>query len=183
MFIETQRHIGTFPIVVIARNVTRIRLAGTCFRPTAEPLAGNFAHIRSVQDLLDAECGRVLADLAEDVERRFRASGRGTYRLQVQLDKHVGWASTAPIESIAPSELEEFRPNRRSRAKRVISTSAQRAPKTNLVTIVYQIEKEPRQIAALIHSVYPGPDVGELKGDVSDREGVAFFGWDHPGEA
>jgi hypothetical protein len=30
--------------------------------------------------------------------------------------------------------------------------------------------------------MYPGPDIGELVGDVSARENVVFFDWNHPGE-
>jgi hypothetical protein len=34
----------------------------------------------------------------------------------------------------------------------------------------------------MLYTVYPGRDVGELVGNVSEREKVLFLDWDAPGE-
>lgn len=185
MFIDTKTQIASLPLVIRAPRKTEERLAGTCFRRLdGGGRSGNFFSVKSLPQLLRLENSRVARELVEAANAEI-GEGFGTCSVQIDLDEPVGWASTSPIANFGEDELETFKPNRRSDAKRVIAGSSRRAPKTRSLTIVYELRRETRereQIAIVIHSAYPGEDIGELKDDVSAREGVAFFDWDHPGE-
>jgi hypothetical protein len=185
MFVKTNRKIDTLPVALIARSGTKDRLAGKCFRRTQEPLAGNFFTARSIPELLSLDGSRALKELADTIVQTYYGEdgGPGTFSSTVAFDGPVGWASTAPLEQIDAGDLEDFDLNRGSWGKRARLGAGLIAPKTNLVTFVYEVRREDQQVAVIIHSVYPGPDIGELKGDVSAREKVAFFDWNHPGEA
>ena len=58
------------------------------------------------------------------------------------------------------------------------------APRTRDVTVIYGISEGKRgdDVVVILRSMYPGPDVGELKGDVSVREGRVFFDWNVAGD-
>jgi hypothetical protein len=58
-----------------------------------------------------------------------------------------------------------------------------KAPLTNKLTVVFefQLATEDRPHLMIVHSLYPGEDIGELSGDITENEGRVFFDWDHPG--
>lgn len=102
----------------------------------------------------------------------------GTYRFW------LGWESTDLLDKYDHSDLEEFNPNRRSRALRVRKDRYKiKAPPTKKVTIVFEfrLATKDHNHLVIIHSVYPGEDIGELAGDVTERERRNFFDWGHRG--
>jgi hypothetical protein len=160
------------------------RLWTTCFRGTHLRLAGNFSKWNSVGDMIsDNDIMRYFVEeFAEAMERR----EFGTNSFMGDCDEDVGWASTAPVGSIPYAvrehHLEEFNLNRRAKALRVKPDAGLSAPKTPIFTVVYELWNG-QTPTMTVGSIYPGPDVGNLLGNVSEREGVVFFGWEHPGEA
>ena len=94
----------------------------------------------------------------------------------------VGWPGTDELTKYKPEDLEEFSPNRHSKALRVKKDRLDLlVPLTNFVTLVYELRPERYQTAIIVHSMYPGKDIGELHGNITEREKVVFFDWDHPG--
>lgn len=170
---------------IIVRGETERRLASRCFRPHPEPKAGRFSNWRKIEHLFQNE--RVKRKFVDEIERCWRdeeiSERSSTFSAQVQCDEHIGWSSTAPRHNFHVDELEPFAINDRARGLRVRAACAnRRAPRTDTITFVYELKIESGSPVAVIHSVYPGKDIGDLKGDVSQRESVVFYDWDHTGE-
>ncbi|MFH0928101.1 MAG: hypothetical protein V1821_01365 [bacterium] len=169
-------------VVLIVGAQAEERLARTCFRPLSEPRAGNFQRFRSAREIiarrgiiqkLQEECLGELRELQGD-ESRFSFS--------LQDLGFVGWSSTAPREGFLAEQLEPLELNWRATALRVKKDLELLAPPTREITFVVNLKMTPREVILFVFSIYPGPDVGELVGDVSLREGVVFFDWNHPGK-
>ncbi len=166
---------------IIVRRKTKERLRTKCFRGLAQPLAGNFSHWESAEGLFnDPEMMKqFLAELSEV----WSDQDFSTHSVSLVHTTPVGWESSAPLESYAPEDLERFKPNRKSSGLRVKPTRIDLlAPQTNELTIVYEFKPEDGQAVAIIHSIYPGRDIGNLDGDVTNREKRIFFDWNHPGK-
>jgi len=168
-------------IAVIVREATEVRLLTRCFRGTNLRLAGNFSRWSSADEMFRDKLVKTefLAELEElRVDRDF-----GTHSLTIEHTEEVGWDSTAPIADYSPGMLEHFELNRKSWGMRVLKERTDiYAPRTNCLTIVYQFKEEGDWAVAVIHSIYPGYDVGELVGDITAREHRVFFDWSHFGE-
>lgn len=121
-------------------------------------------------------------ELAEDCLEYCKAGESGEFSVEIEfLEEPVGWSGVVSLDRVCDEWLECFEPNRRSTAKQVKAESKILAPLTNIVTVVYSLHFNGGAPKVVIHSLYPGQDVGKLKGDITSREGVAFFGWEHPG--
>ena len=157
------------------------RLANTCFRPGTKPRAGNFASWKEARELF--RNATVRRDLLATVQSRAPACTSVECRTMIALDDAIGWESTTPIEGIAPEALEVFQPNRKSTGLRVRADCHDiLAPTTTLVTVIFSIRPHPREgLEVIVHSLYPGMDIGELDGDLTVRTGRVFFDWRHPG--
>ncbi len=166
-------------IKLVVRDVTEKRLSGTCFCGQDVGFAGNFSRWASVRNLLGDPI--VTRELLADLYERCLTKDLGTHSIEIDYHSMVGWSSTAPRGDYRAEDLEPFQPNRRSVALRVKSDTGFLAPRTSKLTIVFEFKFECRLPVAVIHSIYPGKDVGELSGDVTEREGVVFFDWSHPG--
>lgn len=167
------------PIVIIVRDQTQERLAGTCFRGDPLNRAGIFSLWNDSWETLND--GLLTQYLVADARAALEKKSR-TNSLCVKYFKTVGWSGTDDLEKYKPEDLETFNPNRHSCALRVkIGRKDLLAPVTNFVTLVYEIRQERNQIAIIVHSMYPGKDIGELHGNITEREKVVFFDWDHPG--
>lgn len=173
--------VGDTRITVIVRDQTKQRLATRCFRGSDRRVAGNFRVWMSVADVLgDRE---VETMLLEDLRDSWRRSDLGTNSVQIKTNRIVGWDSTAPADEYSDYDLEPFQPNRMCMGLRVKTHRKDlRAPATTLVTIVYELRHEHSGPVAVIHSMYPGRDIGDLRGDVTKREQRIFFDWGHPGQ-
>lgn len=180
MFLEKKLEDGT-SLIIRVREHTQERLLTTCFRPTSKPLAGNFLRWCSVGELFgDAH---VMEIFMADLEGLWSQEEFGTSSLTITHSMPVGWESTASLQNYELGDLEEFDLNRRSWGLRVKRSRTDLfAPKTNELTIVFEFKSEDGKAVAIVHSIYPGIDIGELHGDVTEREGRIFFDWNHPGE-
>ena len=167
------------PIIVKSR--TEGRLSKTCFRAIKDPLAGNFIDWRTINAIFRDE--EVLELFIEELSESWEKEDFGTSGVTLELERNIGWESTDDIKKYSVDELETFTPNRRSTALRVKPTCRNRpAPYTSDLTIIYEFRFNDGEPKVFIHSLYPGCDIGELKGDITKREGRVFFGWHHPGE-
>lgn len=182
-------------IQIIVRGATRNRLTRTCFRGTDRRLAGNFSTFVNSEDVLQNES--VLSGLRPSIMESFRefrevaeeekGTRLNTFSETIQINHVVGWESTGSLGDYNESDLEPFHPNGRSHALRVkLDRIDILAPKTDLVTIIYEIEHKGRNPNfgwnIIIHSMYPGVDIGDLYDDITEREKRIFFHWNHPGE-
>jgi hypothetical protein len=174
------------------------RLRKTCFRikegPGLQPnlpLAGNFRKawcFARVYRLVSTEFDKMVI---ETIEEHLQTDGEAAKRLpfteslQIAASDFVGWSSTAPLDSFHPEDIEEFQPNKRSYGLRVKLSAGINAPLTEFLTIIasFHYSSQDDEWRVVVQSVYPGKDVGELAGNVSKREGVAFFSFENPGES
>jgi hypothetical protein len=177
MIIKINSSIGT--IVFVMRNETKQRLVQKCFRQNV-CLAGNFSLWENAYDVIQNR--HVTRALLIDTEEALSEKSR-TNSVCVDVGTFIGWSGTDDMVKYRLSVLESFEPNRKSTALRVrLDRRDLCAPQTNLVTVIYEVKSEPGQIAVIIHSLYPGKDIGELCGDVTAREQCVFFDWNHPGK-
>lgn len=168
------------------------RLAGTCFRGRDLRRAGNLCRWEHAGEMFADE--RFRARLFEEVARGIRGVDLRdpvTITLTVDYGYAVGWASTNRHDAAIAAACETFSPNRRTVALRVKRGEPFLAPATSLVTLVIEFGKNRRGLTAKIHTIYPGPYVGQLRAtepgesepvDVTKRENVVFFDWNHDGE-
>ncbi|MEI6296422.1 MAG: hypothetical protein WCO84_02115 [bacterium] len=168
-------------VTIIARDHTKTRLKGTCFRGPYCQKAGNFFRWHSLQSLFRDEL--VKEDFLTLVDELWDGKDLGTHSTTIEHDDNVGWESTVPANTYPQEELEKFQLNKGACALRVKPDPNKRAPVTNFVTIVFDLEtNDIGYPVVIIQSVYPGFDVGELSGNVTEREGRVFFDWNYPGE-
>jgi len=173
-----------FGCAVIVRRATEKRLSKTCFRGRSLKRAGNFFLWSVVGELLrdpfiKDELMRELCDIF--AEETFKEYESVTKSFVIDYGSPVGWSSTAPLASFTNDILEPFNLTRRATCLRVKSNSPVLAPQTTNITFVIECKLKRGDPVAIVHSIYPGEDIGPLKGDVTKREGVAFFGWDYVG--
>lgn len=173
---ERHRLPGGGWIRIVVRGRTSRRLETTCFRGRQHALAGNFSRWGSADELFHDPL--VLRRLLRDcVDAEY-----GTNRMSLRYDEFVGWSSVDQRFGYPDDALEEFHPNRVSVALRIKrERSEYLAPRTDWLTIIYELKQEDIGLVAVIHSVYPGDDIGELSGDITEREGCIFFYWDARG--
>ncbi|MEK7555009.1 MAG: hypothetical protein AAB518_03445 [Patescibacteria group bacterium] len=162
------------------RQKTGDRLARTCFRGYEICCAGNFIRWSSLHELL--EDLEVLEGLLHELQKAHCERDFSTQSIMIEYGAPIGWSSTAPRSEFEDSALEPFQPNRRSQVLRVRrSRKDLRSPLTDKITFVVEFKDENGMSTAVIHSIYPGDDVGELAGDITARRGVVFYDWNHPG--
>jgi len=163
--------------IIVVRQPTEARLAKTCFRKTHH--AGAFTNWYSSQDiLLDSF---VQSELIDDAREAVQRNEYGTHSLEISYPRIVGYASTIDLNKVRHLQVEERNLNKRSTALFIVDRRIA-APKTNLITMIYELRRETLKNVIVIHSMYPGQDIGPLDGDISEREGVAFLEWSTPGE-
>lgn len=166
---------------VIVRHKTKKRLRATCFRGLSVRLAGNFLRWSSSDELFrDPE---VMKHFLAELDHMWSQREFATHSVTISHSLPVGWESTAPREQYHDKDLEPFTLSRRAWGLRVkLDCTHLRAPQTHELTLVYEFKCEDGTPVAVIHSIYPGSDIGELNDDVTAREQCIFFGWNHPGQ-
>lgn len=170
---------------VIVPHDSLQRICKKHFRGGHETQTGNFAGnilFDSHDDLLhfSAFKGMMREEMAEMVE----AKEFGVFSTTLQFRFPVGWSSTDDSRNYRADDLEEFEPSRNSTALRVKRERDHLlAPRTRDLTVVYELTRlEEYEPVCFIHSLYPGKDIGELRGNITKREGVVFFDWEHRGQ-
>lgn len=168
-------------VSIVVRSETKLRLRDKCFRHKSKRKAGNFLNWRAVTEVFQDE--GVIQQLLEELAEVRKQNCLGINSMCQVHAVDIGWESTAPLADYNAADLEEFKPNRRSNALRVRADRTHLlAPLTKRLTLVYELKLESEKLVAIVHSMYPGLDIGELDGDISVREQRVFFAWDHPGE-
>lgn len=170
MFFKTNLPDGA-PCAIVMRAKTVQRLAQTCFRGKDRPLSGNFARWDNFREMLEDRLvhNAIVADILKNVEDSGDMLEAKHFRLTFcHVANGIGWSSTTrhDFESAA---TEEFRPNRCSTARRVpLHRKDIEAPLTDRITLVYELKFE-RSVGwvAVVHTIYPGEDVGVLSGDIT----------------
>lgn len=168
----------------VLRSETCQRLSPKCFRGPQQKVAGNFHRWGNPHEFFEDQL--VFAGLAKDVEEIKKFNDFGTHSVTISYGQSVGWSSTLLLAECPEGVLESFTPNRKSQALRVKPACTHiLAPQTAYLTVVFECKQEGKgstaRIVSVLHSVYPGPDIGELSGDITAREKIAFFDWEHPG--
>jgi len=174
----TDHYIDGRQVAIIMSRKNEERLSTRCFRGAGRALAGNFANWSNAYELFGD--GKVASALLEKVEAAIR---NRTYELSTDFDlgEFVGWSSTDDLDIYDPRHLSVFRINKRAIGSMVAWNYS--APRTNHLTVSCSIRlnENPAEVVVIIHTVYPGRNVGVLVGDVSRRENVVFFPWDRVG--
>jgi hypothetical protein len=180
MYLPKKLNSGAEAAVVVRSN-TEQRLKSTCFRGSSKRLAGNFLRWNSVHELFRDSL--VMEALLTHLDEILLKPDFGTHSLGIIHTMLVGWEGTADLSNFTADDLEQFDLNRRSWGFRVkTSRTDLLASKTKELTVVFEFKPEEGRAVAVVHSIYPGKDVGELKGNVSEREKLVFYDWNHPGE-
>ncbi len=184
MFINTHIEIDDLQVYVLLNSAVWTRLTGTCFRGKSKALAGNFCRWVNYNEMFDPNDRFILDQIINDAEVAVK-KGCKKNSFSIQFEDWIGWSSTDDRMVHENYRLEHFKINRRASGFRIRPDRKDvLAPKTRILTIIYEVkyEYENGRITLIIRSMYPGPDIGELVGDVSEREKFVFFGWNHPGE-
>ncbi len=163
-------------MIITGEDIVRIEQRHFRRRRSA---AANFKLWSSPRHLWsDAEVQQKFLD---HVVQAFAEGAKGTESCSLSLSIPVGWSGTDDVTRYERDTLELFQPNKRSDAFRVRKERTDlKAPETQELTFIYRIiERESPAIQ--IYSLYPGRDIGELEGNITEREKVVFFDWDHAG--
>lgn len=168
-------------ILIVVRSFTEQRLSTKCFRGKNLARSGNFCLWSSVYELFRDET--VMEQFLEELHELWANRELGTHSQSITHNLVVGWDSTDPVVNYVRHDLEYFNPNRRSVGMRVkLDRTDLFAPQTRELTLVYELRSEDGNPVVVVHSIYPGIDVGELIGDITKREKRVFFDWSHQGE-
>ncbi len=175
------------PALIVVKAKDEARLVENHFRGKNLALAGNFSAWGRLRDLLtDYEVLRHVRNSLEDIsdEKLWESTHSYTFHMRGV----IGWSSTAPRDDYQGEELQPFRLNKISRCLMVRPELTEvLAPQTSHLTMILEFREDRTALGNLypvimLHSLYPGVDVGELRGDVTQREARVFFSWGHPGK-
>ncbi len=167
---------------IIAPRETLDRLNGTCFRGKTSRWAGNFSRWNSLGVMLRDP--QILDGLLENIEDSL-PDKKGTFSFTITYPLPVGWESTAPRKDFPEEFLERFRPGKGKVERTALRVKPElkgiRAPKTHDITFIFNLMEEESRLLVFLRSVYPGHDIGELVGDITEREGRVFYDFKQPG--
>lgn len=161
--------------IVVPKNQLQ-RMRETNFRKPRKAKAGNFLPGIGWPDLVEMFREKLEAEIEKEL-----AASTATFSITLTAPEFIGWTGAIKIDGDIPEDTEFFKPNKHSNAMRFRLDSNRAAPLTREVTFIIRFPRQPG--VALIESLYPGEDVGHLRGDITKRENVVFFGFEHIGEA
>jgi hypothetical protein len=175
-----QRPTGWLIKVVMPAKTVK-RLSTTCFRGKDKSLAGNFKLWNSFDEMLRdcSFCLKLLEHLDALCDNR---EFEGTYSFGIDYPQRVGWSSTALAAGQVPSDaLVKKRLGNNGASALFYKDPNALAPATSEITVICELRMEGAVETALVHSLYPGPDVGELEGNMTKTTGRVWYAWDNPG--
>lgn len=185
-FIQLFETLDGAPVKVVITEDTVNHLKTTCFRGKGRAFAGNFAFWKGPSDLFSDERFREkfreeITRTADKIADNLRYNGVRRTSFTINCGEVIGWWTTA--RPVPPAyALERFAPKRGSTALR-IRPRMLKAPQTTLVGVYCKVQfKEDEGWIVFIYSICPGRHVGMHAGDITKREGVAFFSPHNPGE-
>jgi hypothetical protein len=125
----------------------------------------------------------VLDALDKEFEDDYKLDQFRTHSFEICFSEKIGWSNTDDLEGYTADMLELFEPNGRSVGYRVkLDRTDLEAPRTNIVTVIYEFRDEPQGPVAVVHSIYPGKNIGVVRGEISKDKAVVFFDYNHPGQ-
>lgn len=162
------------------------RLYSTCFRGRKVCEAGNFNRWHSFDGLMsDREHMPMLLDVVNDMllSRKERPITPFREQFTVQFPGAIGWSSTIPIDHVSSHLFQRRALNKQSEAMFVTDRNFL-APLTRLMSLTayFKPDGEGRLAAVImLDTLYPGPGVGRLVGDMTAATGQAWLDFHHPG--
>lgn len=175
-----QRDISGRNTILVMRHNTVTRLASTCFHGVRKALAGNLAWWMTPATFFSDI--RIAEKVWARIERHISAGSIRTQREEIEFDFHIGWSSTDDIQYYDTDSIEPFAPTQKWCGMRVLNDCGCTAPLTTFLTLVFEIKYEHDGVIVIVHTMYPGRDVGELRGDMSESKQIVFFDFDHEGQ-
>jgi hypothetical protein len=169
-------------VELVMPNEQAKRLIRTCFRGPNCRQAGNFFAWRNFRDFLEDKELRDL--LCYEFERILEnPSVNSKHRIEIEFSGKVGWDSVMSGEDLLDEDVASAKIGRlNKRAFALFLPVGQiEAPKTEVVTMVLTM-KQNRIWKFIIGTLYPGPDCGELRGDMTKRHNLYWLDWANPGE-
>ena len=184
---EWKLKLGERTVKVRMSDETAARLAETCFRGPTICAAGNFCRWTRFAQVFGALRTDIEAGITDCLDAMLRVEPeRKSFDDGLEIEDHqiVGWSGTDRRELYDDEELEGFQPSKQSTGLRLQAHVGRLAPHTRHVTFVLSFVQVDKWGTWVVHvmSVYPGPDIGKLRGDVTLRTGRIFLGWSLPGE-
>lgn len=169
-------------VAVVVRAEARERLAERRFKGVDVAVAGNFSRWATLEEFMSDDV--VLLALDEEFRKTYRKDDFRTKSFEIRFGgRWIGWSNTDNLEIYTEEMLEVFEPNRRSLGYRVkLDRTDLEAPRTDIVTVTYEFRDEPDGPVAVIHSIYPGENIGVVRGDISRDKEIVFFDYNHPGQ-
>jgi hypothetical protein len=150
------------------------------FRGKGVSMAGNFSRWPSFRDFIRDQ--EVSGDFFAEMRDAWNMRDFSTFGVEIDLGMPIGWSETDDRKKYDALATEWFRPNKRSVGLKVRSERIDLlAPVTTVATIVCSLQRRESGPCVTIFSAYPGPDIGEVRQDVTKRERVVFFDRNHPG--
>ena len=158
------------------------QLSCTCFRGRHCHQAGNFSVWNNFRSFWhDPEAQALLAAELEKLVAKEEAGEE--HRIELEFSTYIGWDRMMDMEDLSLDELEacELR-NINSQARALhLPDHVLPAPTTNIVTMVFNMKHDGHWIF-YICDMYPGPDCGEVRGDMTERKKLIYFHWSARGE-
>ncbi len=165
------------------------RLRGKCFRGARmRAFAGAFALWGNFDELLDSE--QFIAKLRDALRERLQDRRFGVHRLELKFDQAIGWDSLVELDELDSDEIEaciEGPPHPRQRARwhgKFMPVGVTVADLTDVMTIVVDIQpgRDGCTWGVFVYTMYPGHDIGDLQGDMTEKTGAVFLDFMNPGE-
>jgi len=171
---------GRVEIILPLRQAQR--LVGTCFRGPRCRQAGNFFKWRDFSAFIHDPTTQGL--LKPELERLVReAYIQSKHRIELGFDEYVGWDSVAHVDDLKSEDIalgKVQRLNRRATAL-FLPDGLILAPQTKFVTMVLS-QEHIGHWRFIIWTMYPGLDVGDLLGDMTELYGFVWLPWSNPGD-
>ncbi len=191
--------IGSARVLILVPKHQAQRLQGKCFRVDANNpngkrrnlrLAGNFRTAQTFEQVYKQIAKKFNCCVFDAIHAQIKAEGERarqasfTESFEIEAGRPIGWSSTAPLKDFQPDQLIDFELNRGGWGKKVRFSAGVLAPLTATVTIICSIRYNQTvdEWCVMVESLYPGKDIGELRGNISEAEGIAFFDFAHQGE-
>ena len=190
MAVTRKVHLGdkSFRIVVPTGQV--IRMKGKCFRGgRMRAFAGAFALWGKIEDLFSHN--PFISKLRRALTPLLRVNSYGVHRLELEFSEAIGWDSMVELEELDSDEAEacvDGPPEEHRREKwqgRFLPIGVIEADLTDIMTIVVDIQpgRDGCEWGVFIRTMYPGHDIGELSGNMTEKTGAVFLDFMNPGES
>jgi len=160
------------------------RLKGVCFRGPSVRQAGNLFHWKDHNAFLNDPVVLTLMapSLTEIIDRPYPYA-HGPHRFEIKFEHHVGWDKVVYLDKLSVDDEDSCKRdflNHKATAL-ILPNDRIKAPLTKVVTMVVSV----RHIGFWqfgIRDMYPGPDIGRVFEDMTDKHGLVWLRWSNPGE-